>query len=229
MSPLNRNGHLANIFFSGCQNREIGWPIFFVGLIIGTTFYFGADSATRNNCPPPPVQVSEPLVDDVLIQYPPGVIKLGTLRSRFANISESPEFDQLVAKIADWLKVVKGTGRRIVYSSRWCRKQSLFYSLKSWQNLTKNNTGADLGRGRELRTRFGWVASLGGAIRTKVGTYSYYSTFEQECSSLFGQTQKIMTRLERTFVGTLVSFRFLPTSSVVLAIARIHNKRHTKI
>jgi hypothetical protein len=34
-------------FFSGCPNQEIGQTFLFQGLIIGTSSYFGADSATK--------------------------------------------------------------------------------------------------------------------------------------------------------------------------------------
>jgi hypothetical protein len=36
-------------FFSGCPNLEIGRPFQFKGHIIGTTSYFGMDSATKEN------------------------------------------------------------------------------------------------------------------------------------------------------------------------------------
>jgi hypothetical protein len=37
----------ASVFFSGCQNQEIGRPFLFKGLNIGSSSYFGADSATK--------------------------------------------------------------------------------------------------------------------------------------------------------------------------------------
>ena len=37
-------------FISGCPNQEIGWPFQFIGHIIGTYSYLGADSATKNHC-----------------------------------------------------------------------------------------------------------------------------------------------------------------------------------
>jgi hypothetical protein len=35
------------VIFSGCPNQEIGWPFLFKGLKIGTSSYFGTDSATE--------------------------------------------------------------------------------------------------------------------------------------------------------------------------------------
>ena len=34
-------------FFSGCPNQEIGRPFIFLGIIIGTSPYLGADSTTK--------------------------------------------------------------------------------------------------------------------------------------------------------------------------------------
>jgi hypothetical protein len=33
----------------GCPNQEIGGPFLFISLIIGTSSYFGVESATENN------------------------------------------------------------------------------------------------------------------------------------------------------------------------------------
>jgi hypothetical protein len=37
----------CNDFVSGCPNQEIGWAFLFKELIIRTSSYFGADSATK--------------------------------------------------------------------------------------------------------------------------------------------------------------------------------------
>jgi hypothetical protein len=41
-------------WFSGCPHQEIGWLFLFKGLMIGTSSYFGVDSATKTPLPAPP-------------------------------------------------------------------------------------------------------------------------------------------------------------------------------